>query len=224
MLLLCFSLSSKTVWSCCVVSCAASCVAQPPRSSKQNGSRLIRLSPYPTCSSHPKGRCHSFHLATIYYEASLTLIVLAFVFLSSKGCVLSFARTWLVLKVKIFVPEMYFLCHYSTLATQEQLLQDLGYNASSQPLTCFLTTSLRPLCVAVRYELDLRLFSRDIIRKALPTLMIVLERETRGWFLHFRERLIQELRLQKMPDEEIERVSESPKQLTFHTNLIKIYQ
>jgi len=53
---------------------------------------------------------------------------------------------------------------------------------------------------------DLRLFSRDIIRKALPTLVAILERETRGWFLHFRERLISELRAQKKPDEEIERV------------------
>lgn len=53
---------------------------------------------------------------------------------------------------------------------------------------------------------DLRLFSRDVIRKALPTLVAILERETRGWFLHFRERLISELRAQKKPDEEIERV------------------
>ncbi|XP_034935076.1 uncharacterized protein [Chelonus insularis] len=51
---------------------------------------------------------------------------------------------------------------------------------------------------------DLRLFSRDIIRKALPTLVTILERETRGWFLHFRERLISELRAQKKSDEEIE--------------------
>jgi len=56
---------------------------------------------------------------------------------------------------------------------------------------------------------DLRLFSRDIIRKALPTLVAILERETRGWFLHFRERLISELRAQKKPDEEIERVRRS---------------
>lgn len=44
------------------------------------------------------------------------------------------------------------------------------------------------------------------MRKALPTLVTILERETRGWFLHFRERLIAELRAQKMPDEDIERV------------------
>lgn len=53
---------------------------------------------------------------------------------------------------------------------------------------------------------DLRLFSRDIIKKALPILVAILERETRGWFLHFRERLISELRARKKPDEEIERV------------------
>ncbi|XP_068087135.1 uncharacterized protein [Anabrus simplex] len=54
-------------------------------------------------------------------------------------------------------------------------------------------------------ELDLRLFNRDIMRRALPVLVGILERETRGWFLHFRERLISELRSQKLPDEEIER-------------------
>jgi len=57
------------------------------------------------------------------------------------------------------------------------------------------------------FELDLRLFNRDIMRRALPVLVAILERETRGWFLHFRERLISELRSQKLPDEEIERVS-----------------
>ena len=55
-------------------------------------------------------------------------------------------------------------------------------------------------------ELDLRLFSRDIMKKALPILVNILERETRGWFLHFRERLISELRTKKLPDEEIEKV------------------
>lgn len=56
-------------------------------------------------------------------------------------------------------------------------------------------------------EIDLRLFSRDIMRKALPILIGILERETRGWFLHFRERLIAEMREKKMPDEEIEEVT-----------------
>ncbi|XP_049817861.1 uncharacterized protein LOC109609412 isoform X1 [Aethina tumida] len=55
------------------------------------------------------------------------------------------------------------------------------------------------------YELDLRLWDRGLMRKALPVLVAILERETRGWFLHFRERLIAELRAQKMPDEDIER-------------------
>lgn len=53
-------------------------------------------------------------------------------------------------------------------------------------------------------EIDLRLFSRDIMKKALPILVGILERETRGWFLHFRERLIAELREKKMSDTEIE--------------------
>lgn len=55
------------------------------------------------------------------------------------------------------------------------------------------------------FELDLRLFNRDIMKKALPFLVSILERETRGWFLHFRERLISELRSKKLPDEEIEK-------------------
>ncbi|KAK3915173.1 Glycerol-3-phosphate acyltransferase 1, mitochondrial [Frankliniella fusca] len=54
-------------------------------------------------------------------------------------------------------------------------------------------------------ELDLRLFSRDIMKRALPVLVNILERETRGWFLHFRERLIAELRTRKLPDDEIEK-------------------
>ncbi|KAF5280931.1 hypothetical protein FQA39_LY17937 [Lamprigera yunnana] len=68
-----------------------------------------------------------------------------------------------------------------------------------------------PVAVPYRYltpsniELDLRLWDRCLMRKALPTLVAILERETRGWFLHFRERLIAELRAQKKPDEDIEK-------------------
>ncbi|XP_026470656.1 uncharacterized protein LOC113374909, partial [Ctenocephalides felis] len=54
-------------------------------------------------------------------------------------------------------------------------------------------------------EVDLRLFSRDIMKRAVPVLIGILERETRGWFLHFRERLISELRAQKKSDVDIER-------------------
>lgn len=45
------------------------------------------------------------------------------------------------------------------------------------------------------------------MKKALPVIMGLLERETRGWFLHFREKLIYELKMQKLSDEEIEKVS-----------------
>lgn len=55
-------------------------------------------------------------------------------------------------------------------------------------------------------DLDLRLFSRDIMKRAMQPLVSILEKETRGWFLHFRERLINELRAEKLPDEQIERV------------------
>lgn len=53
-------------------------------------------------------------------------------------------------------------------------------------------------------EIDLRLFSKETLRKALPILGDILEKETRGWFLHFRERLIAELREKKLSDQEIQ--------------------
>lgn len=53
-------------------------------------------------------------------------------------------------------------------------------------------------------EIDLRLFSKENMRKALPVVNEVLERESRGWFLHFRERLIAELREKKLSDQEIQ--------------------
>lgn len=70
-----------------------------------------------------------------------------------------------------------------------------------------------PVAVPYRFltpsgsELDLRLWDRGLMRKALPVLISILERETRGWFLHFRERLIAELRTQKMLDDDIQKVS-----------------
>ncbi|KAK9888177.1 hypothetical protein WA026_000446 [Henosepilachna vigintioctopunctata] len=54
-------------------------------------------------------------------------------------------------------------------------------------------------------QLDLRLWDKNLMRKAIPILVTILERETRGWFLHFREKLIAELRAEKMPDTDIER-------------------
>ncbi|XP_044759110.1 uncharacterized protein LOC123316901 [Coccinella septempunctata] len=53
-------------------------------------------------------------------------------------------------------------------------------------------------------ELDLRLWDKSLMRKAIPILVTILEKETRGWFLHFREKLIAELRAQKMADSDIE--------------------
>lgn len=53
-------------------------------------------------------------------------------------------------------------------------------------------------------EIDLRLFSKDIMRRALPVIHEVLEKESRGWFLHFRERLIAELREKKLSDHDIQ--------------------
>ncbi|XP_053607387.1 uncharacterized protein LOC128673516 isoform X2 [Plodia interpunctella] len=55
-----------------------------------------------------------------------------------------------------------------------------------------------------RTQVDLRLYRRDILRKAAHTLQAILERESRGWFLHFRERRAAMLASQKMPVKEIE--------------------
>lgn len=69
-----------------------------------------------------------------------------------------------------------------------------------------------PVCVPYRYltpsgcDIDLRLWDKGLMRKLLPILVTILEKETRGWFLHFRERLIAELRAQKIPDKEVEKV------------------
>lgn len=54
-----------------------------------------------------------------------------------------------------------------------------------------------------RLEINLTLFSSNIMRKVLPILVNILEREKRGWFLHFREQLIADLREKKMSDDEI---------------------
>ena len=80
-------------------------------------------------------------------------------------------------------------------ATMEKF--DVNYEATAQPIPYSFVTPKNQ-------EIDLRLFSKDIMRKALPILVNILEKETRGWFLHFRERLIAEMREKKMSDIEIE--------------------
>ncbi|XP_076032256.1 uncharacterized protein LOC143020023 isoform X3 [Oratosquilla oratoria] len=54
-------------------------------------------------------------------------------------------------------------------------------------------------------ELDLRLFNREIMKKALPVLVGILEKEARGWFLHFREKVVADLKAQNLSDAEIEK-------------------
>lgn len=55
-------------------------------------------------------------------------------------------------------------------------------------------------------EIDFRLFSKDLMRTALPIINNIIERETRGWFLPFREKLITELRAKNRPLPEIEEI------------------
>ncbi|RXG58965.1 hypothetical protein Avbf_06294 [Armadillidium vulgare] len=45
-------------------------------------------------------------------------------------------------------------------------------------------------------ELNLKLFNRELMKKMLPILVGILEKESRGWFLHFREKTISELKSQ----------------------------
>ncbi|XP_022835080.1 uncharacterized protein LOC111362612 [Spodoptera litura] len=55
-----------------------------------------------------------------------------------------------------------------------------------------------------RTAVDLRLYRRDLLRRAAAPLQALLEREARGWFLHFRERRAAHLASQKMPMKDIE--------------------
>ncbi|CAH0579011.1 unnamed protein product [Chrysodeixis includens] len=65
------------------------------------------------------------------------------------------------------------------------------------PVPCLYTTPQRT-------QVDLRLYRRELVRRAASTLQSLLERESRGWFLHFRERRAAQLASQKMPMKDIE--------------------
>ena len=47
------------------------------------------------------------------------------------------------------------------------------------------------------------------MRRAVPVLTAILERESRGWLAPFRERVITELKGQELSDEQIQEVSGS---------------
>ncbi|KPJ08335.1 hypothetical protein RR48_13074 [Papilio machaon] len=53
-------------------------------------------------------------------------------------------------------------------------------------------------------QVDLRLYRREVARRAAGPLQALLERESRGWFLHFRERRAAHLASQKVPIKDIE--------------------
>ncbi|VVC99160.1 unnamed protein product [Leptidea sinapis] len=53
-------------------------------------------------------------------------------------------------------------------------------------------------------RVDLRLYRRDILRRAAASLQAIVERESRGWFLHFREKHAAHLASQKVPMKDIE--------------------
>lgn len=70
---------------------------------------------------------------------------------------------------------------------------------AAPPVPCIYTTPQRT-------HIDLRLYRRELLRRAAPSLQNILDREARGWFLHFRERHAARLASQKMPLKEIEEV------------------
>lgn len=45
------------------------------------------------------------------------------------------------------------------------------------------------------------------MKKALPVLVGILEKEARGWFLHFREKVVAQLKAQNLNDYDIEKVT-----------------
>ena len=53
-------------------------------------------------------------------------------------------------------------------------------------------------------EIDLRLCSKEVMSRAKPVLMKLLERETHGWFPEFRERIISELKSRNLSNSELE--------------------
>ncbi|KAK2714521.1 uncharacterized protein LOC136039927 isoform X2 [Artemia franciscana] len=53
-------------------------------------------------------------------------------------------------------------------------------------------------------EIDLRLFCRNSVKQAMPLLISILEKESRGWFLQFREGVVAELKKQEMDESDIE--------------------
>uniref|UniRef100_A0A1A9VB52 Uncharacterized protein n=1 Tax=Glossina austeni TaxID=7395 RepID=A0A1A9VB52_GLOAU len=91
------------------------------------------------------------------------------------------------------------LCSYVRKILRRATMEKFDFNS------CDITQPIPYLFLTPKgQEIDLRLFCRDVMRKALPILLCILERETRGWFLHFRERLIAELRAKKLTDKDIE--------------------
>ena len=53
-------------------------------------------------------------------------------------------------------------------------------------------------------EIDLRLCSQEVMSRAKPLLMKILEREAHGWFPDFREKIISELKARNLSNSELE--------------------
>ncbi|XP_037093776.1 uncharacterized protein LOC119113590 [Pollicipes pollicipes] len=90
------------------------------------------------------------------------------------------------------------LCHY--IRRQLERLRLEKYQLTEQGRPPLLYTFHTPHGLTV----DLRLFNRELMRRALPVLTAILETESRGWFVPFREHVITELKAQDLDDDQIQ--------------------
>ncbi|KAK8396821.1 hypothetical protein O3P69_005057 [Scylla paramamosain] len=91
------------------------------------------------------------------------------------------------------------LCSWMVQQIKRATWEKFQLSGEKQPPVPYIFTTPQGL------ELDLRLFNRELMKKALPILVSILEKEARGWFLHFREKVIADLKAQNLSDYEIEK-------------------
>ncbi|XP_064104875.1 uncharacterized protein LOC135214466 isoform X2 [Macrobrachium nipponense] len=91
------------------------------------------------------------------------------------------------------------LCSWMVQQIKRATREKFQLSGEKQPPVPYIFTTPQGL------ELDLRLFNRELMKKALPVLVSILEKEARGWFLHFREKVVADLKAQNLSDYEVEK-------------------
>ncbi|KAK7072695.1 hypothetical protein SK128_010140, partial [Halocaridina rubra] len=91
------------------------------------------------------------------------------------------------------------LCSWMVQQIKRATREKFQLSEEKQPPVPYIFTTPQGL------ELDLRLFNRELMKKALPILVSILEKEARGWFLHFREKVVADLKSQNLSDYEVEK-------------------